>query len=262
MELPATTEFFSKNKQGKLGLRTDCKKCNKLRANAHYEVNKKLISSKQKAYYQKNKEKIAIVHKAHRDSHKEEIKAHRDSHKEETKAYNKAYRQSHKEDMKAYAKAYAKAYNESHKEEIAVYAKAYYQRPEVKEKTKDETIVVPAEEGQVKEPEPLPSRESLIKEIETKLIASINMDNKEMDEKEQYTYIIKDNHSGYYKIGRSKDPYKRLKAVCPTYSSGVVILIINSDLELMLHKHFDNKRVKGEWFNLDLYDLEWIKEHI
>jgi len=33
------------------------------------------------------------------------------------------------------------------------------------------------------------------------------------------------------------------------------------DDEKELHIRFGGKRVKGEWFNLDQNDIEWIKEH-
>jgi len=121
--------------------------------------------------------------------------------------------------------------------------------------SENEPIIVPAEEGQIHQTLTLPNKESYLKIAEDKLINLIE-DFEINDEKK--TYIIKDDISGYYKIGRSKNPKNRLKQVCPTYSTPLLVYVINDDYESMLHKQFNHKRVKGEWFNLDSYDLEWI----
>ena len=82
-----------------------------------------------------------------------------------------------------------------------------------------------------------------------------------------YVYVIKDaSASGYYKIGRTNNPASRL------YRFGVmlpfevhIIAIINCEdeilLEASLHRQFTNKRINGEWFNLDGIDISWIVEH-
>jgi hypothetical protein len=74
-------------------------------------------------------------------------------------------------------------------------------------------------------------------------------------------YIMKDNHTGHYKIGRSDSPTKREATLLSQKSS--IELIFHSEatpkIERSLHNLFEEKRVRGEWFELDNWDLELIK---
>ena len=56
--LPATTESFHKDKRGKYGLRSICKKCASEQSKQHYEDNKDKIAEQHKQYYKSNKGKI------------------------------------------------------------------------------------------------------------------------------------------------------------------------------------------------------------
>ena len=79
--------------------------------------------------------------------------------------------------------------------------------------------------------------------------------------KETKTYILKDNNTGYYKIGKSIDPLNRektLQSEKPTYQ---MIKIFNKDVEYELHKKYNNQRQRGEWFNLNKTQVKYICTH-
>lgn len=79
-------------------------------------------------------------------------------------------------------------------------------------------------------------------------------------------YIMKDNHTGYYKIGISKQPKYREKTLL-SQSPSIELMyhkeFIDRDMarvvEKTLHQRFGNKRVRGEWFDLNDYDLASVK---
>lgn len=76
-------------------------------------------------------------------------------------------------------------------------------------------------------------------------------------------YVMIDKNTGYYKIGRSKNPEKRertLQSEKPT-----IEMLFNRDArvkdEKELHNMFSDKRVRGEWFDLNGSDLSKIKKY-
>lgn len=74
-----------------------------------------------------------------------------------------------------------------------------------------------------------------------------------------FVYIFK-CETGHCKIGRSKDPETRLEAISTALPFPVSIFHrISSDdaywLEQKLHRKFESKRVRGEWFLLSEEDL-------
>jgi hypothetical protein len=74
-------------------------------------------------------------------------------------------------------------------------------------------------------------------------------------------YIMKDNHTGHYKIGRSDRPTKR-EATLLSQKSSIELLFFfpgTTNQEKMLHEIFQDKWVRGEWFALTDGDLEFIK---
>lgn len=72
------------------------------------------------------------------------------------------------------------------------------------------------------------------------------------DYKKSYLYLMKCNRTGYYKIGRSKNPAHRertLQAETPTIQ--MVASFKDKDFyEKAWHIHFEKERLRGEWFNL------------
>ena len=76
-------------------------------------------------------------------------------------------------------------------------------------------------------------------------------------------YLMIDNHTGLYKIGRSIKPLKREKTLQSEKPSIKLLYdweAVNKD-EHTLHKIFKRKRVRGEWFDLNDIDISSIKNY-
>jgi hypothetical protein len=78
-----------------------------------------------------------------------------------------------------------------------------------------------------------------------------------------FVYLLQ-SPTGAYKIGRAIDPEDRLRtfSVKLPFEVEYACLIRTSDmvaLERELHQQFEEKRVNGEWFNLDENDVAYIK---
>lgn len=78
-------------------------------------------------------------------------------------------------------------------------------------------------------------------------------------------YVIGNRHYGWYKIGVSSNPDKRINEIrtgCPVPVE--IVLVAETDeaeeLERMLHLHFASQCMSREWFVLDDEDLEYIAE--
>lgn len=78
---------------------------------------------------------------------------------------------------------------------------------------------------------------------------------------ESKTYIIKCEHTGYYKIGKSKNPHGREKTLQSEKPTVKIIKIFDKDIEKELHNTYKNQRVRGEWFNLSKIQVEYIIRH-
>ena len=76
-------------------------------------------------------------------------------------------------------------------------------------------------------------------------------------------YVMIDKNTGYYKIGRSINPEKREKTL--QSEKPTIEMLFNHDArvkdEKELHDMFRDKRVRGEWFDLNGSDLNKIKEY-
>lgn len=74
-------------------------------------------------------------------------------------------------------------------------------------------------------------------------------------------YLFKSDYTGYYKIGVSKNPAKRIKQL-QTGSSEDIKLIYSFfsenpyKLEMALHNYYSMFKVNREWYNLSL-ENEW-----
>ena len=115
--LVANNYNFYKQKNGKWGLKSRCKKCDK----QYYENNKEHI----KEYRENNKEYFKEYVKQWReekkDYRKEYEKQYRENNKERCKESEKKWRENNKE----YKKEYVKQYYENNKEYIKEYKKKY-----------------------------------------------------------------------------------------------------------------------------------------
>lgn len=92
-----------------------------------------------------------------------------------------------------------------------------------------------------KEPSPVPSRKV---------------------DKSGYVYLIE--RDGHHKIGISKNPKSRISSMQTASSTPINLIctIATNDMEsfeAMLHNHFADKRLSGEWFVLTPDDVEYIR---
>lgn len=86
-----------------------------------------------------------------------------------------------------------------------------------------------------------------------------------LSNKRRYVYLIRSHETGYYKIGISNDPYKRVAQL--QTGSAVKLELIHCFLcedaeqtEAFLHDKFSDKRLMGEWFSLNDSDVKEIKD--
>ena len=82
-----------------------------------------------------------------------------------------------------------------------------------------------------------------------------------------FVYLMYDTSNGYYKIGISNKPYyreKTLQSEKPTIeliaSKQFPVRKIAESIEKSLHNVFSDKRLRGEWFELNKKDVEHIIE--
>lgn len=70
------------------------------------------------------------------------------------------------------------------------------------------------------------------------------------------TYLIKNTTNSLCKIGRSKNPFKRLIQLKGEFCDGLILIgIIEEDIESELHFKYRRSNVFGEWFSLSDDDI-------
>lgn len=79
--------------------------------------------------------------------------------------------------------------------------------------------------------------------------------------KPQIAYILKDKSLGYYKIGKSCNPLQREKTLQAEKPSVKLVKVFKEDCENELHNKYKKQRVRGEWFNLNKVQVEYICKH-
>lgn len=84
-----------------------------------------------------------------------------------------------------------------------------------------------------------------------------------------FVYLMHDTSNGYYKIGISNKPYyreKTLQSEKPTIeliaSKKFPVRKIAESIEKSLHSVYDDKRLRGEWFELDENDVKNLIESL
>lgn len=90
----------------------------------------------------------------------------------------------------------------------------------------------------------------LIDVLYTKRLAPLKVPEIATQAKPIKTYIIHDERSGMYKIGKSINPKVRERTLQSEVPLLKMILICDNDVEKELHYMYAEKRVRGEWFNL------------
>ena len=76
-----------------------------------------------------------------------------------------------------------------------------------------------------------------------------------------FVYIMIDHNTKYYKIGKSDNPLKREKTLQSEKPTIELVYKFECEYgqEKELHNKYNSKRIRGEWFNLDVNDIEYIK---
>ena len=72
------------------------------------------------------------------------------------------------------------------------------------------------------------------------------------------TYLIYDDITKKFKIGKSYDPYKREKTLCSDRCSIYLVAYCDYDIESVLHSMYSEYRYRGEWFNLSTKQVRLI----
>lgn len=82
--------------------------------------------------------------------------------------------------------------------------------------------------------------------------------------KKGFVYLIW-CESGHHKIGKTKKSVESrlasLRTGCPLALKLIHTIECDdcTDVEGILHRHFAAKRVSGEWFLLDMFEVNWLK---
>jgi hypothetical protein len=79
--------------------------------------------------------------------------------------------------------------------------------------------------------------------------------------KENKTYLMKDNHSGMYKIGFSNNPKKRERTLQSEKPSINMVKVWDKNIERELHILYSEFRIRGEWFSLSKLQVKYICTH-
>jgi hypothetical protein len=79
-----------------------------------------------------------------------------------------------------------------------------------------------------------------------------------------YIYVMEDLRNNSFKIGKSKTPGKRERTLQSEVPQIVMRLSIPAEEvhEKNLHEHFEEKRIRGEWFALKSQDLVWLVSYL
>lgn len=129
--LPATAEFFVRNKNMKDGLQNWCRECMREKTRQHrkrnpdysrkyYAKNKKKIDAKHREYYWENKEKIDAQHRQYFSENREKCLAqsrkHYQENKEQISARHKEYQKNNREKCNAMQRDWCRRNREHYRE--------------------------------------------------------------------------------------------------------------------------------------------------
>ena len=77
----------------------------------------------------------------------------------------------------------------------------------------------------------------------------------------QKTYLMYDDMTQKFKIGKSYDPYKTEKELYLCRGSIYMVAYCDYDIESVLHSMISENGVKDEWLNLSTKQVSWIIEY-
>lgn len=99
------------------------------------------------------------------------------------------------------------------------------------------------------------------------VVCIVDLDGNPLDFKpkdlDEYTYIVQEGKNNTYKIGKANNPAERIKGLQIGSSeelSLIAFCIGGYTLETFLHRKFETKKKRGEWYNLTQEDLNFILE--
>ena len=72
------------------------------------------------------------------------------------------------------------------------------------------------------------------------------------------TYLIKDNVTNLYKIGKATDPAKRVNALKVANTNLELYAVCEENVEYILHKAYHDKQVSREWYRRSNIDVNTI----
>lgn len=98
----------------------------------------------------------------------------------------------------------------------------------------------------------------LMRSNEHKVIEFNNIDMLTANKLKSKCYIIKDENTGLYKIGKSIDPLHREKTLQSEKPLLKAVKIFKEDHEAELHDLYKKQRVRGEWFELTKLQLQYV----
>jgi 5-methylcytosine-specific restriction endonuclease McrA len=135
-ELPATSEYFPKDKKCNGGIQGTCKVCRFAYEKTYREAHKEHTSERVKKYRKDNKEKVANQSRQYHEKARESIfkqkKQYREANKDAIAKYNKQYKQGHIEEGKQYREKnrealteYRKQYSHANKEKVNIKTQRY-----------------------------------------------------------------------------------------------------------------------------------------
>jgi hypothetical protein len=81
---------------------------------------------------------------------------------------------------------------------------------------------------------------------------------KEKIKRDYKTYIIKDESNYLYKIGKSVNPKLREKTLQSEKPTIKMIKVFDYNIEKILHNEYKDFRVRGEWFDLNKVQINYI----
>ena len=74
----------------------------------------------------------------------------------------------------------------------------------------------------------------------------------------QKTYLMYDDITQRFMIGKSYDPYETEKELYLCRGSIYMVAYCDYDIESVLHSMYSDYRVRGEWFNLSTNQVRYI----
>ena len=126
-EFPATPEYFHKDKNGKFGLRPDCKECCRKRGLEYNQTNKEKRREYSREWRKNNPEKLREYHQNNREKKREYSREYYQNNRESVLERQKEYNQNNRDKVSEYMREYHQNNRDKVSEYMREYGKEYYQ---------------------------------------------------------------------------------------------------------------------------------------